>query len=404
MAEPTVAVVGLQGGEWFGAAAGNAVDTADVVIGSRRHLEALGSGGGALRLSYGPIGELLDQVGEHLGRGANVCVLASGDPGFFGAARILTARFGPAVTIHPAPSAVSLAFARAGMGWDDATVVSAHGRSLDAGLTQIIGAAKAAVLTSPDTPPEAIGRALDGAALRADVWVCSRLGHSDETVVRCDVAGLAGGSFDPLSVVIIRRVSAEGHDAPAVAWRSGPGSSTGFGRPVSSFAHRAGMITKPEVRAVVLSKLDLHGGVTLWDVGAGSGAVAVEAAGLAPGLRAWAIERRADDCRRIAANAEGLAVTVMEAEAPGCFDALPDPDRVFIGGGGIEVLEAVCARVAPGTPVVASFATMDRAVAAAGRLGNLVQIGINRAAPIGVGGALRLDADNPVFVAWGVAT
>ncbi|MDQ6782386.1 MAG: precorrin-6y C5,15-methyltransferase (decarboxylating) subunit CbiE [Actinomycetota bacterium] len=400
MAEATISVIGLQGGEWFGRATGAALDAADVVIGARRLLDALPSSMPDARVPYTSIGELLDLVEEHVGARRNICVLASGDPGFFGVVRILR-RFGAAVAVHPAPSSVSLAFARVGLPWDDASVVSAHGRSLEAGWATILASPKVAVLTGPDTPPEAVGRALLRDVER-DIWVCSRLGETDEMVVRTDAAGLAVGRFDPLSVVLIVRRGL-GDGAPrAVAWKAGhPPPRLGFGRPVADFAHRAGMITKPEVRAVILSKLDLHAGANLWDVGAGSGSVAIEAARLAPGLAAWAIERRLDDCRRIAANAGGLAVTVVEGEAPECLAGLVGPDRAFVGGGGIEVLDAVCARVAPGGVVVASFAALDRATAAAARLGNLVQISVNRAQPIGAGGALRLGADNPIFVAWG---
>ena len=298
--------------------------------------------------------------------------------------------------MHPAPSSVSLAFARAGLSWDDAVVVSAHGRRLDAAA--VAAAPKAAVLTGPETPPEAVGRALPAGVEPATSWVCSRLGepgrdrgpHRHWPVWPPEASTPSRWSSWP-------GPASTGRDAPSVTWR-------GFGRPVAEFAHRAGMITKPEVRAVVLSKLDLHPAATLWDVGAGSGSVAVEAARMVPGLRAWAIERRPDDSRRIAANAEGLAVTVVEGDAPGCLAGLPDPDRAFVGGGGIEVLDAVCARMAPGGVVVATFAALDRAGAAAARLGNLVQITVNRARPIGADGAVRLDADNPVFVAWGPAT
>lgn len=392
MASGAVSVVGLQGGEWFGGNAARAVREADVVIGSTRHLDALGPEPGAERISYRSVATLVDLVSEHLARGTKVCVLASGDPGFFGAVRILVGRFGPTVAVHPAPSSVSLAFARIGMAWDDAVVVSAHGRPLDSALAELTAAPKAAVLTSPDAPPQAVGRALAHAGHR-DIWVCTHLGERDETVVRTDVAGLSAGRFDPLSVVVVARTG-HGPSEPTVAWR-------GFGRPVAAFAHRAGLITKPEVRAVVLGKLELHAGVTLWDVGAGSGSVSVEAARLAPGLRAWAVERHPDDCRRIAANADGLAVSVVAGEAPDKLLELPTPDRAFVGGGGLDVLETVCGRVAPGGVVVATFTTIDRAGAAAARLGNLVQISVNRAEPIGPDGALRLAADNPVFVAWG---
>lgn len=388
-----VDVVGVVGGDWFGPTADAALRAADVVVGAPRHLDALPSSIGATRVHLGPVAELVDLVEQRAGRdGARVCVLASGDPGFFGIGRLLVGRFGRGVHIHPAPSSVALAFARAGLCWDDATVVSCHGRSLDVALATLATSPKVAVLCSPDVPPRAVGAALvaHGGGER-DVWVASRLGEPDEQVAHTDLAGLAAGGHDARSVVVLVAPGA------AVA----PGARLAWGRPVHAYEHRASMITKPEVRAIALSKLELSGATTMWDVGAASGSVAIEACGLAPGLRAWAIERRADDCDRIRANAAGTAVTVVEGEAPGCLTDLPDPDRVFVGGGGDDVLDAVCARVRPGGVVCATYATLGPADRAAARLGDLVQVQVNRGRTIGAAGERRLEAENPVFVAWG---
>ena len=91
---------------------------------------------------------------------------------------------------------------------------------------------------------------------------------------------------------------------------------------------------------------------------------------------------------------------MVEGEAPAVLAALPDPDRAFVGGGGLDVLDAVLARLAPGGRVVAAFAALDRAAVAAQRLGHLVQVGVSRGAVLPDGG-IRLAAENPVFVAWG---
>jgi precorrin-6Y C5,15-methyltransferase (decarboxylating) len=391
VADGALTIVGVHGGSWYGEAAGAALAGAGVLVGSARHLDALPGDLPGERLPYRSLAELLDLVEAELAAGRAVCVVASGDPGFFGAGRVLAARFGAALTaVHPAPSAVALAFARAGLPWDDAVVVSAHGRDLADGLPAVRAAAKAAVLTSPACPPAAVGAALSGTGEPA-VWVASRLGEPDEAVTRTDLTGLAGGDWDPLSVVLVAAVPVA--DGAGVTW--------GWGRPVDAFQHRAGMITKPEVRAVVLSKLDLHPAATLWDVGAGSGSVAVEATRAVPGVRAWAVEREAADCDRIRANAAHLPVTVVSGEAPAALDGLPDPDRAFVGGGGLAVLDTVRGRVPAGGVVVATFATLDRAAAAAERLGNLVQVAVNRGVPIGPDRSLRLEADNPVFVVWG---
>jgi precorrin-6Y C5,15-methyltransferase (decarboxylating) len=325
-----------------------------------------------------------------------VCVLASGDPGFFGIVRPLAARFGPErLRVYPAPSSVALAFARLGCPWDDAIVVSAHGRPLADAAVLAAAAPKAAVLTSPDTPPQTLGRALidRGVGLR-DVAVCSRLGAPDEAITRTDLAGLAAGSFDPLSVVVLLTSGGAVASRKSLAW----------GLPDEAFAHRDGMLTKSEVRALVVGRLDVPATGVLWDVGAGSGSVAIECARLAPELEVHAVERRPDDAARIMQNARahGAAVHVTQGNAPEVLTQLPDPDRVFVGGGGIAVLDAVLARLQAGGRIVATYAAIDRAAAAAERLGAIVQLSVSRGTRL-PDGTFRLAAENPVFVAWAPA-
>lgn len=366
------------------------MEDAHLVVGASQLLDDFAPPGPRRVVLNGDLRSALDQVAEEPGK---VCVLASGDPGFFGIVRALAARFGSArLDIHPSPSSVSLAFARLGLPWDDALVVSAHGRPLAGAALAAAAASKVAVLTSPDSPPEAIGRTLLGLGARYDrVVVCSRLGGADQRLHEVELAGLATGTWDPLSVVVLVR----GDDvaaAPVLAW----------GRPEDAFDHRDGMVTKPEVRAVAIGKLGIPATGVLWDVGAGSGSVAIECALLAPRLRVVAVERRAGDAQRARDNAakHGAEIEVVEGRAPGALDGLPLADRVFVGGGGLEVLDGVLSRVAPGTRVVATYAALDRAAAAFGRLGHMVQLGVSRAAPLPDGGA-RLAAENPVFVAWG---
>ena len=393
-AEPRpIAIVGFLGDECFGRAAEAALRSADVVIGAARLLDVLPAevGGKRVELSGG-MGETLELVAERRALGERVCLLASGDPGFFGIVRVASARFGPeALEVHPAPSSVSVAFARAGRHWDDAVVVSAHGRPLAAAVDAVLPLPKVAVLTAPDQPPEVLGRALlDAGCGPRRVTVCANLGHAEEAVTRTDLAGLAGGSFPPLAVVVLEAPEAtEG------------GATLAWGRGDELYDHRAGMITKAEVRAVALGKLALPATGVLWDVGAGSGSVAIECARLAPGLRVFAVERRADDAARLRENACETGVVVVEGEAPAALADLPDPDRVFVGGGGLNVLESVTDRLRPAGVVVATYAALDRAAVAAARLGHMVQIAVSRGVPLGGSGALRLAAENPVFVCWG---
>lgn len=366
-----------------------ALEEADLLIGAPRLLEGLRAVPRRLGLS-GDIESVLDTIAAEEGR---VCLLASGDPGFFGILRPLAERFGPgAVEVHPSPSAVSVAFARLGLPWDDAVVVSAHGRPPGPAVARAAGARKAAVLVSSSFTASDLGAALVAAGARFSlVAVCSRLGASDEAVERTDLEGLAARCWDPLSVVVLVSDGGVG-DQPSLAW----------GLPDSAFAHRAGMLTKSEVRAVALGKLDLPSQGVMWDVGSGSGSVAVECARLSPGMAVVAVEARPDDARRIRSNALRHRVTleVVEGRAPAALHGLADPDRAFVGGGGPEVLDAVLERLAPAGRIVATFAALERASHAAERLGNLVEVGVSRGRRLPDGG-LRLEAQNPVFIAWG---
>jgi precorrin-6Y C5,15-methyltransferase (decarboxylating) len=386
-----VHVVGLLGGRPVGDAALEALRGARLVAGGREQLEAVGDliGDGVETTTVAGGLAALDEVAGHTGP---ACVLASGDPGFHGIVRALAARVGPErLVVHPAPSSVALAFARLGLPWDDAVVTSCHTGDAAGAAAQVAHAPVAAVLCGPDARPEAVGAALLArGAHHPTVVVASRLGETGEALHRLpDLAALAAGSFDHRSVVVLAHA-----DQPVRV----------AARPVSAFHHRAGMITKPEVRSVVLAHLDLPARGVLWDVGAGSGSVAIDAALAAPGLRVVAVERDPDAADTIVSNAAalGAVLEVVVGVAPEVLAGLPTPDRVFVGGGGLDVLDACLAAAAPSARVVATFAAVDRAVAARGRLGNLVQVSVDRARDLPDGG-VRFEADNPVFVAWGEA-
>jgi precorrin-6Y C5,15-methyltransferase (decarboxylating) len=388
-----IAVIGLgaDGLGGLGKDARRAVEQAALVVGGRRHLASFVPSGPARTVPLtADVSTALDEIEAEPGP---VCVLASGDPGFFGIVRPLAERFGAErLEVYPAPSFVALAFARLGMAWDDATVISAHGRSLAAAARAASPHPKAAVLVSPESPPEALGRALlDLGLTDRRAAVCARMGTPAERVDMVDLNGLAAGTWDPLSVVILLAEPAP-PSTPVLAW----------GLPDQSFEHRDGMITHAEVRAVALGKLCLPSRGVVWDVGAGSGSVAIECARLAPALRVLAVEENTADARRISHNAEhhGVAPEVVTGRAPAALDGLPDPDRVFVGGGGHTVLSAVLQRLRPGGRVVATYAAVDRAVAAADRLGEMVQVGVSRGRRL-PDGSLRLAAENPVFVVWG---
>jgi precorrin-6Y C5,15-methyltransferase (decarboxylating) len=387
---PQVTVIGCDGRP-FAPEAAEALAAARRVIGAPRHLDAAPIPATAERIELRHVDEALDAIAAPDGPTA---VLASGDPGFFGIVRALRAR-GIRPYVIPAVSSVADAFARVGLDWDDALVVSAHGRNPRQALAAALAHPKAAILTAPGTASE-LARELFAAGKR--VYVVELLGTPQERVTEAPAHVLA----DP-NVLI----SLDPDDAPGEPrWLAGhPGAPDGWALPEDAFEHRDSMITKPEVRALVLARLGPGPGRTIWDVGAGSGSVAVECARF--GAHVIAVEADQAQCDRIRRNAGRHAVRlhVRHGRAPGALDGLPPADAVFAGGGDRAVLEAAVQLACPRT-VVVTLAAVDRVAETAALLDHHryrtegVQVQASRLAPL-PGGQHRLAAQNPVFVLWG---
>ncbi|MBJ6619012.1 precorrin-6y C5,15-methyltransferase (decarboxylating) subunit CbiE [Streptomyces sp. DHE17-7] len=398
-----ITVVGMGAGAPPGAdvAAG-----AELVVGGRRHLDAVRLPEGAERVVLGALAPALDTVAEYVSEGRPVTVLASGDPGFFGIVRVLAERFGAQrLDVRPGVSSVAAAFARVGLPWDDAVVASAHGRDLRTAVNLCRAHPKVAVLTGPGAGPAELG-----AALRTDprvLVVASALGSGEERVERVTPAEAAGRDWGAaVSVVLcLDEARALGPVRSVAGPRAG---AAGWALEESAFAHRDSMITKFEVRALALARLGPRPGDLVWDVGAGSGSVAVECARL--GAAVTAVEKTPDGVERVRANAaaHGVDVRVVHGMAPAALSRLDDPDAVFVGGGGRELpaIVAACARRARRSVVVA-MAALDRVPAArealvdAGLECDGVLLQSSRLAPL-PGDVTRLAATNPVFLLWGV--
>lgn len=369
---------------------------AATVAGGREVLDALAPSG-ARRVV---LGADLDAALDGLGDGP-ACVLASGDPGFFGVLRRLRARLGDdALHVHPAPSSVAVAFARLGLPWDDALVLSAHGRDSAPAVAAALRHDKVAILTSPAFPPQELAARLAGSGRR--MVVAERLGGPGERLTAGTPEELARDTFADPNVVLVLGDGAAGERA--AVWP--PRTPDGWALPEAAFEHRAGMITKREVRALVLAGLGPGTGDLVWDVGCGSGSVAIECARL--GAAVVAVDHDAEAVALCARNAAAHAVPVRVAEgrAPQALHALPDPDAVFVGGGG-ENLDAIL-RVAAARArraVVVTLAAVERATPAAGLLtaeGFEVEATLLQASRLRpLAGAHRLAAENPVFVVAG---
>ncbi|MQA83689.1 MAG: precorrin-6y C5,15-methyltransferase (decarboxylating) subunit CbiE [Streptosporangiales bacterium] len=390
----SITVIGYDGSP-LAPEARRALASATLVAGGARHLAAVEAPEEARRAPMGDVAAAIDAVAGHDG---DSVVLASGDPGFFGIVRGLRER-GLTPAVLPARSSVALAFARLGLPWDDAVVVSAHGRDLRRAVNVCRAHPKVAVFTGPGGGPAELARALED--VPRTFVVAENLG-GDERVTRCDHArARAEGWRDP-NVVLVLDESRPVNPATWVAGRQ-PGPAT-WALPEHAFAHRDSVITKAEVRALVLARLGPRLGDLVWDVGAGSGSVAVECARF--GAAAVAVERDAEACARIGRNAEAhdVEVGVVHGEAPSALATLPDPDAVFVGGGGPRVVEACAARdpraVVVGLAAVERVGATREALEGCGYRVDGIQLQASRLAPL-PDGTHRLAPVNPVFVLCG---
>lgn len=383
-----------------GTLAGRIPQDTSLVVGGQRHLAAHAPSG----LPTTPIpGELDPALAGIEAAEGTVCVIASGDPTWFGIVRQLAVRFGHDVLeVHPAASSVAGAFAAIGMPWDDAIVVSAHGRDPRAAVAAGLTHAKVAVLTGPaTTPAQLAGELLASGCGPRRMVVAARLGHEDVEVYDTDLDGALDLEVADPNVVLLldpaRTRSAPrsvvGHTPAARPWA----------RPVDDYEHRDGQVSKPAVRALALAHLGPGPGRLLWDVGCGSGSVAVEAAGLGAGV--IAIDRDAEQLARARTNAavHGVGVGLVLGEGPAAFAPLPDPDAVFIGGGGAElsgILEVVAQRCR--ARLVVALATIERIgptltqLHAAGWEAAARSVQIHDLVPLGDGH--RLSPQNPVLL------
>ncbi len=361
----------------------------------------------------------------------SLVLLASGDPFFFGIGRRMIEEFGKErIEIIPDLSSMQEAFARINEPWDDAFCISVHGgpdiarrRKLpyEAGdiprllekyrklailtdrvnnPTAIAGELLNCIVKSPQPPFDKGGQG--GIAGGMIMHVCERLGYPDERVWTGTINEAAGMTFAEPNVVIIQR---QGPGARV----QGPGEVC-FGLKEEELSHARGLITKDEVRAVTLHKLKLPQSGVLWDIGAGSGSVSIEAARLFPGLRIFAVEKDEDQVNHINNNMRRFSVKnieVVKATAPEELTGLPAPDRVFIGGSGgrlAAIVELASGMMRSGIIVInaATLETLRDGVAALEQRGfttDVCEVSVSRSKP--VAGKKLMNALNPVFIVRG---
>ncbi|MFI7657852.1 precorrin-6y C5,15-methyltransferase (decarboxylating) subunit CbiE [Micromonospora parva] len=408
---------------------------AGLVVGAARHLAAVPVPADADVATLGPLAPALRRLAEAVDAGVPAVVLASGDPGLFGIVRRLRAA-GLPLRVVPAVSSVAAAFARAGLPWDGAAVVTAHGRDPRTAVNACRALPLVAVLTAPGAGAAELGAGLIGWSRR--LLVAEHLGTAAERIRAVTPAQATAETWaDPHVLLSLADTGPAGPtdagsagSGPTDAGSAGSGPTDagsadadlgavggmrvdnqpaaapagGWALPESRYVHRDSMITKSEVRALVVARLRPRLGRLVWDVGAGSGSVGIECALL--GAAVLAVEQDPTSAATIRDNAATHAVDVriVVGRAPAALDGLPEPDAVFVGGGGVDVLTAVLARRPE--RVVLTLAALDRVAPAVGLLratGYAVegsQLSAARLADL-PGGSIRLAATNPVVVLTG---
>ncbi len=336
---------------------------ADVLLGAPSTLAHVGEIAGRKVALEPDMTAALRQVREALASQRPVLV-AEGDPLFYGVARYLCDRLGKDhFEVVPHVSSMQLAFARVKESWEDAYLTNLAGRPVESVIDRIRIAEKVGLFPGDDCPPSRLAKALlDRGIDYFKAYVCENLGSPDERVTQGDLADVAGLDFDPLNVIILIRKPGRPDRANRTSrYRL-------FGNPDVAFAQsqpKRGLITQAEVRSIAMAQLDVRPTSVVWDIGAGSGSVAIEAAQLAHEGSVYAIEPEPGDVALIQANAEAFGVPnvrTVAGRAPDVLDGLPDPDAVFVGGTGRrvdEVLKAAFGRLIPGGRIAVNVATVD---------------------------------------------
>lgn len=339
-----------------------------------------------------------------LAKESEVVVLASGDPLFFGIATTFLSLSDDVdnslkIDITPNISAIQAACTRLGRSWNDLEFFNLHGRISAIDWRRILRSTGALLLAGTgDKRPQFLAAALIDlfplAKSRPATVFCD-LGRDEERCFSGTLAQIANQDFSPLSLLFIEAAE-ETKEIPPLA----------LGLPCAEYEHEAGLITKEEVRAVILAKLRLVPGV-MWDLGAGSGSLAIEAASLNHGLKVWAVEKESNRISIIENNAlkQGCLndLEIISGKSLEILGELPDPDRIFIGGGGQEIAEITSkafARLSSGGILVATAVTLESRAALSTILideeREVVEINISRSQPLGK--IHLLKSENPIAI------
>lgn len=406
MNKKAVTIIGISDNGCVGlnSRAVNSVVQSQVLAGGERHHEFFPQFDGHRVYFKEGLLKAVDEVIE-LAEENSVAVLASGDPMFHGIGSLLIKKLGAEnVEVQPQPSSIQLAFASIGKKWDDATLLSFHGKKLQGLTTQLRSVSKAGILTDDKNTPAVIAKhMLEYSQTGWDAWVCENLSGPDEKVTYFgSLEELSKAeNISPLNVLVLERKD-ENWRAPSVLQNLHE----------DEFAKRMpqkGLITKKEVRVMSLGEMRVQSDDVVWDVGASSGSVVIEAMAFAPKGHGYAIEVHPESIEYCKENLRTMGidnVTVIHGKAPNSFSLIDeDPDVVFVGGskGKLkEIINQAHARLKPGGRIVVNAVTFENVAVAyetfreMGYEPNIIMMNVSRAVPIA--GLMRYDSQNAIHI------
>jgi len=328
--------IGDDGVEGMTAHARRLLESAEVLLGPESCAPVLPSPLAGRLQTAANLEELVERIESAGSR--RVVVLASGDPLFYGTARYVCAKLGKErFEVVPHVSSMQLAFARVKESWEEAFLANLSGQSIERVIDKIRTSETVGLFTSDQWPPAAVAQALlDEGIDYFQGYVCENLGSPDERVTQGSLSEIAKDAFGGLNVMILVRKA-------RVADTPGQVGTRLFGNPDECFLQsrpKRGLLTPAEVRSLALAELGLQPASIMWDVGAGSGSVGLEAARIARDGSVHAIEMDPDDHRLIIENAQRLGVENLRAvlgRAPDAWASLPDPDAIYVGGSGRDI-------------------------------------------------------------------
>ena len=405
-----ITVVGMgMSPEDLSSRASSIVQEADILVGGKRHLKYFSKLPAQKVPIFKNLEEVLSVINTSIKRRKKVVVIASGDPGYYGIANYLIKHLGKdEVEIIPNVTTFQAAFAKIKESWDDALLLSFHGRPIPHLAPLLKKHKKIGLLTDHKNTPGKIAKSMlsENASLgTTDVFIIEELGREGEKVHKYLLKNIASKTFSSLNVMIlISSLQNEGAEE----------ENTRIGMADELFSHQGGLITKDDVRAFTLAKLNLSKQGVFWDIGSGSGSVAIEAALLAPELTIFAIEKYNKRIKDIKKNIDKFhtahTVTPILGEAPQALKVLPKPNRIFIGGTEGQLLQILryCKRaLLPSGKIVINVATLETVNSAVsffekvGWFSEVTLLNISKMKRIGK--QRRFQPLNPVFVIEGMS-